>query len=92
VELWIAHGTGQTARTKAAFNALADQKVAIEADFGAPLDWQELPQGEGSRIRYVVDGGYKSPPERWPTIHEAMVNAMVRLDKAMRRRVAQLSY
>lgn len=92
VELWISHGTGQSARTKAAFNALAAQKAAIEADFGAPLEWQQLPEGEGSRIRYVVDGGYKSPPERWPTIHEAMVNAMVRLDKAMRQRVAQLSY
>ena len=56
VELCIAHGTGQTAKNKATFKALEAQKVAIEADFGAPLDWQELPAGEGCRIRYVVDG------------------------------------
>jgi hypothetical protein len=56
VQLWIAHGTGQTAKNKATFKALEAQKVAIEADFGAPLDWQELPAGEGCRIRYVVDG------------------------------------
>ncbi|WP_343627072.1 DUF4268 domain-containing protein [Roseateles puraquae] len=92
VELWIAHGAGQTLKNKAAFKALAAQQAAIEADFGAPLDWQELPDGEGCRIRYVVNGGYKSPQEQWPAIQSSMVDAMVRLDKAMRQRVAQLTY
>lgn len=92
VELWIGHGPGQTARNKAAFRALIAQKDFIESAFGAPLDWQELPEGEGSRIRYVVDGGYKSPQEDWPKIYEDLVNAMVRLDSAMRPRVAQLAY
>jgi len=92
VELWIAHGTGQAARNKAAFKLLEAQKTAIESDFGGSLDWQELPQGEGCRIRYVIDGGYKSPVDQWPRIHANMVDAMVRLDKAMRQRVAQLSY
>lgn len=92
VELWIAHGTGQGAKNKAAFKALEAHKTPIESDFGAPLDWQELPEGEGSRIRDVIDGGYKSPVEQWPSIHSNMVDAMVRLDKAMRLRVAQLNY
>jgi hypothetical protein len=92
VELWIAHGAGQTLKNKAAFKALAAQKAAIEAEFGAALDWQELPDGEGCRIRYVLNGGYKSPQEQWPDIQASMVDAMVRLDKAMRQRVAQLTY
>ncbi len=92
VELWIAHGAGQHTRNKAAFRALEAQRPSIEADFGAPLDWQELPEGEGCRIRYIVDGGYKSPMDQWPTIYANMVDAMVRLDKAMRNRVAQLTY
>lgn len=90
VELWIAHGTGQSAKNKAAFHALHAQKDAIEADFGAELDWQELPEGEGSRIRYVVPGGYKSPVDQWPEIHADLTDAMIRLDKAMRARVAAL--
>lgn len=91
VELWIAMGSGQTVKNKAAFKALEAQKAAIESDFGAQLDWQELPEGEGCRIRYVVDGGYKSPQEQWPTIHANLADAMVRLEKAMRQRVAQLN-
>ncbi len=92
VELWIAHGTGQAAKNKAAFKALEVHKAAIEADFGAALEWQELPEGEGCRIRYVIEGGYKSPIDQWHGIHVNMVDAMVRLDKAMRQRVAQMNY
>ena len=91
VELWIAHGSGQTVKNKTAFKALEAQKAAIDSDFGAALDWQELPEGEGCRIRYVVDGGYKSPHDQWPTINASLADAMVRLEKVMRQRVAQLT-
>ena len=91
-ELWIGLGAGQTARNKAAFRALELQRAAIEADFGAPLEWQALPDGDGCRVRYVVDGGYASPVEHWPAIHEALAEAMTRLDKAMRPRVASLVF
>lgn len=68
------------------------QKEQIEAAFGSALEWQELPEGEGCRVRYVLDGGYKSPQENWPKIYEDLVNVMVRLDNAMRPRVAQLAF
>ena len=90
MELWIAMGAGQITKNKAAFHALLQQREAIETDFGAELEWQELPEGDGSRIRYVLPGGYKSPPDQWPTIYERLVSAMVRLDAAMRNRVAAL--
>jgi hypothetical protein len=92
VELWIALGSGQAAKNKAAFKALEAQKAAIEADFGGKLDWQELPEGEGCRIRCVIEGGYKSPSEQWPDAHARLADAMVRLDKAMRARVAALAF
>jgi Domain of unknown function (DUF4268) len=60
-ELWIGLGSGQTAKNKAVFKSLETQKAAIEADFGGQLGWQELPEGEGCRIRCVIEGGYKSP-------------------------------
>ena len=91
VALWIAFGVGQSARNKAAFKALEKQKAVIEADFGDPLDWQELPEGEGCRIRHLVDGGYASPPGEWPQIFGALTDAMIRLDRAMRPRVAALA-
>jgi hypothetical protein len=42
------------------------------------LIWQELPEGDGCRIRLVTDGGYRSPPEQWAGIHAKLVDAMVR--------------
>jgi Domain of unknown function (DUF4268) len=90
VELWISLGGGQAQKNKAAFEALAVQKCNIEKEFGSSLEWQELPKGDGSRIRYVIDGGYKSPPDQWSSIHDRLVDAMVRLDGAMRSRVAKL--
>lgn len=90
-ELWIGLGPGQTAKNKAAFKALEAQKVAIENDFGGQLDWQELPEAEGCRVRYMVEGGYKSPPDQWPTIFTDLTDAMVKLEKAMRVRVANLT-
>lgn len=92
VELWIAIGTGQTAKNKAAFHALEKQKESIHADFGGALDWQELPEGDGCRIRYVVDGGYRDPQEDWPQLFIKLTDAMIRLDKSMRHRVAALVY
>jgi hypothetical protein len=92
VELWIGLGSGQTARNKAAFHALAAQKDAIESDFGEQLEWLELPDADSCRIRYVIEGGYKSPPDHWPAIHARLTEWMVNLDRAMRTRVAGLIF
>jgi hypothetical protein len=91
VELWISLGAGQAPKNKTAFKALEAQRGVIEAEFGGKLDWQELPEGDGCRICYVVEGGYRSAPEDWPVVHGKLVDAMIRLDKAMRPRVATLS-
>ena len=90
VELWISFGAGQAVKNKTAFRALETQKDEIDRDFGSPLEWQPLMDGDGCRIRYVVQGGYKSPMEEWPEIYSALVDAMVRLDRAMRGRVSAL--
>jgi hypothetical protein len=90
VELWISLGSGMAAKNKAAFHALLAQKEEIEATFGAELEWQELPDAEGCRVRHVIQGGYKSPQEQWPEIHRNLTDAMIRLDRAMHSRVANL--
>lgn len=90
VELWIGLGAGQKTRNKNAFHALEAHKTAIEAEFGSALEWQELPEGEGCRVRHVVEGGYRSPQEDWAAIHGRLIDAMIRLDRAMRPRVAAL--
>jgi hypothetical protein len=83
VELWIVSD-------KEGFQRLYEQRPDIEDEFGTGLEWQELPDKEGSRIRYVIDGGYRSPPEEWPRIHAELIDAMIRLDRAFRRRLQAL--
>ena len=91
VELWIGLGAGQAEKNKRAYQALLAQQEAIEADFGAPLVWEELPHRDGCRIRFPIDGGYRSDPDERPEIRLKLIGAMVRLDRAMRPRVQALS-
>ncbi|WP_435203719.1 DUF4268 domain-containing protein [Qipengyuania sp. 902] len=90
VELWISHGKKQADKNRAAFEQLQQYKQEIEASFGAPLDWMPLENNDGCRIRYVIDGGWKTSPERWPETYEQLVDAMIRLNIALRDHVAEL--
>lgn len=74
----------------AAFKELEKHKDEIEKVFGNKLHWEELEDSRACRISYSVSGGYKSPPNEWHQIHEALVDAMIRLDKAMRPFVSNI--
>ena len=64
------------------FDALLAEQHAIEAAFGAPLHWEPLDDRRACRISYGGDGGYRDS-ERWPAVHDAMIDAMVRLERAL---------
>jgi hypothetical protein len=73
-----------------AFQTLRMQQAAIEMSFGDSLDWYS-PEGQRRwRIRFVVPGGYRSPEEEWPALHQRLIDAMIRLDQAFRQPVAAL--
>jgi hypothetical protein len=82
VELYI--DLGNEERNLAVYHHFEKNAAAINSAFGGNLDWQELPESRGCRIRHLVPGGWKSPKEEWQPIHQAMVDAMIRLDKAFR--------
>jgi Domain of unknown function (DUF4268) len=70
---------------------LFKEKVAIEHEFGSPLQWERLDHRRASRIKVqFLDGGLTSP-EVWPIVQDKMVDAMVRLDHTLRPRVMSLS-
>jgi hypothetical protein len=48
------------------------------------LSWERLEGRRACRIRFTVSGGYRSPEEEWPSIQEKLVQAMVRLEGALR--------
>jgi hypothetical protein len=91
VELYIDRGKGSDAWNARVFDQLAKSREAIEAAFGQPLEWQPLETKRACRIRKVVEiGGYRDEG-RWPEVHEAMIDAMVRLEKALRPHIAKLT-
>ncbi|HID88268.1 MAG TPA: DUF4268 domain-containing protein [Anaerolineae bacterium] len=62
----------------------------MEEAFGAPLDWQRLDNRRASRIRYVLANGGLRDRDRWPEIQDAMIEAMVALEKALQPEIKRL--
>ncbi len=91
VECYIRFGAEMEQRSKEAFRALLQQKAAIEQVFGAELDWQELPTRSGSRICADTPGGWRTPEADWPTLQDALLDKLVRLEAALRGPIQRLT-
>jgi len=84
VEIYIDRGTGRATENKRIFDLLREHQGEIEAAFGGGLSWQRLDDKGACRIAYILTaGGYKSDETKWPEIQDAMIDAMIRLDKAL---------
>ena len=89
VELWINRGAKET--NKDLFDWLNKRKGEIEHAFGGELSWQRLNEKQSCRIAYNTVGGWKSDESKWPDIQEAMIAAMIRLEKALRPQIDALN-
>lgn len=91
VELYIDRGRDQGDANKRIFDRLYAAKQEIEERFGGPLEWQRLDDKRACRIRYrTAGGGYRAPQDRWPEMQDAMIDAMVRLEAALRPQINAL--
>ncbi len=91
VELWIDRGAGKTAENKEIFDRIQIHKEEIERTFGSELSWQRLDGKQSCRIAYIMKvGGYRSDESKWPEIQDAMIDAMIRLEKALTPHLAKL--
>lgn len=90
VELTIDRGSGREEETKQIFDALMAQKDQIEADFGADLEWDRGENRRTARIRYTIKDGGLRDTERWKEIQNLLIDAMIRLEKAMRSHLRAL--
>jgi hypothetical protein len=76
---------GDAAENQNIFDHLRVQKTNIEKAFGAPLEWYEP---EGVRLRRIIHevkaGGYRDDESKWPEIQDVIIDAMIRLEKALR--------
>lgn len=83
---------GDAAKTKAAFDALREQKTQIEAAYGSALDWQELPGKIACRIAKTMEGGWELSESEWPELHERMISALIDMEKAFKKPVQELIF
>ena len=75
---------------KSSFFALRDQRVQIEQEIGAAMDWQELPERRASRIILRLDGALFSEQNDWDRQHSWLKDNLEKLDKAFRTRLKSL--
>lgn len=88
VECYIRLGNEE--KSKAAFKTLQSRREEIEKSFGGSLDWQELPGRQGCRICTQLDGGWKSPESEWPEMQDRMIDALMRLEGALKKPIQEL--
>jgi len=89
VECYIRVPGGEEKSTTA-FHALLAQKNEIEAKFGDQLDWQELPGRQGCRICKALPDGWKSPESEWPSMQERIIDALIRMEAALKKPIQEL--
>ena len=91
VELYIDRGKEAGEENKAIFLQLLNVKQEIEDAFGSSLKWQELEGRRACRIKKSIDaGGYRDEEGKWASIHDVMIDAMIRLEKALAPQLKKL--
>lgn len=76
--------TGDDALNGHYFKQLYEKKDEIEAAFGDSLEWREKEGKRAREISYIIrDKGGLQDREKWAELQEAMIDAMVRLEKAL---------
>lgn len=90
VDFNIDRGKDNDAENKAIFDALYAKKDEVEKAFGEALEWERLDSKRASRVRKTLTlGGWKDP-EKWSEIHSVTVDAMIRLERALRNYIQKL--
>jgi hypothetical protein len=90
VELYIDRGRDAEDENTLIFDSLREHKDEIEQAFGEALSWEPLEAKRACRIaNRMALGGYRDE-SRWSEIQDAMVDGMVRLERALRSHIAKL--
>lgn len=91
VELYIDKGADEDETNKRIFDWLLGRKVQIEKSFEGELSWQRLDDKRSCRIAYTTTaGGWRSDESKWPEVQDAMIDAMVRLERAIKSQLPEL--
>jgi hypothetical protein len=90
VDLYVDRGSGRRLENKEIFDRLLGAQDQIEHVFGRALEWQRLDEQQASWIGLTLEGGYRDDEQQWPALHESLVDAMIRLERATRPHIAEI--
>jgi hypothetical protein len=85
-ELYI--DRGDKVENEAIFDALHAEREVIEREFEAALEWERLEEKRACRIKLEATGDVFDQ-EQWPHMTEFMTDAMVRMERILKPRLAQ---
>lgn len=89
-EVYLDRGKDYPTLNKERFDALYENKEAIEKAFGSQLSWERLDKKRASRIIIrFKDFGLKNK-ETWNEAQEKMIDSMIRMEKAFKPYIEKL--
>ena len=88
VDLYI--NSGDKGKNKAIYDSLYTQKTLVQHAFEGELKWERLDDKDACRISKLLDVGSYKDKEKWPEIQKSMIDAMVRLEKALMPYITEL--
>jgi len=83
-------GRADAKENKKVFDGFARMKSDIERAFGGPLEWQRLDGKRMCRIKKDIKGGGYLDQDKWPSVYEDMIGAMIRLEGAFRHYIKEV--
>jgi hypothetical protein len=89
VIVWIERGAQWVPWNEYVYGHLLSHREEIEGAFGAPLEWQAKEGNRSRKLIYQIDQGGWQDEDRWPEAISATVDAMVRLEAAIRPRLTE---
>jgi hypothetical protein len=90
VELYIDCGPGSEQRNIDILELLLTHRADIEKAFGQELEWDSMPGRRAARVLTQTVGGYRNSKSEWTQIITHMVDAMVRLEQALKPYIRKL--
>jgi hypothetical protein len=82
---------GSEERNLAIFNAVHERRPELEAAFGEALIWDDRPGRLGWKIYLSVAGGWRTPEEDWPPLHDRLIDVMIQMDRVLKAPILEAS-
>ena len=89
-ELYIDRGKDCNEENKRIFDELNSHRSEIENDFGDKLRWERLDDRRASRISKRIDYAGLGNTDKWPKLQNDMIDAMTRLEGALKKHLKTL--